>query len=139
LVGDVEELSSYPTLYNEEQELLLYVLRIFGEFSRTARIAELNVTNGIIPICIRIMCDEAGKFMKETRIWALAVINRGSQHLVNDINVKTLTVALNYLSPTFLRFILGTTDPEDPDFTMNSKGVFSTIEQMALAKNALLL
>jgi hypothetical protein len=76
LVGDIEELSAYPTLYNEEQELLLYVLRIFGEFSRTARIAELNISNGVIPICVRIMSDEAGKFMKETRIWALATINR---------------------------------------------------------------
>ncbi len=90
MVGDAEELSAYPTLYNEEQELLLYVLRIFGEFSRTARIAELNISNGIIPTCIRIMSDESGKFMKETRIWALAILNRGCQHQVNDINVKSM-------------------------------------------------
>lgn len=76
LVGDVEEISSYPTLYNEEQELLLYCVRIFGEFSRTARISELNLTNGIIPTCVRIMADDQ-KFQKETRIWALAVVNRG--------------------------------------------------------------
>jgi hypothetical protein len=57
--------------------LLLYVLRIFGEFSRTSRIAELNISNGLINTCIRIMTDDAGKFMKETRIWALAILNRG--------------------------------------------------------------
>lgn len=75
-MGDVEELSSYPTLYNEEQELLLYVIRIFGEFSRNPRISEFNLTNGIIPVCVKIMTDDQ-KFIKETRIWALAVINRG--------------------------------------------------------------
>jgi hypothetical protein len=42
--------------------------------------------------------------------------------------VKTLQIALSYLSPTFLKFIIGITDPEDPDFTMNGKGVFSTFE-----------
>ena len=88
---------------------------------------------------MRVICDESGKFVKETRIWALAVLNRGSQHLLNDINVKTMQVVMNYLSPTFLRFILKITDPEDPDFTMNSKGIFSTIEQMTLAKNALVI
>jgi len=55
---------------------LLYCVRIFGEFSRTARISELNLTNGIIPTCVRIMADDQ-KFQKETRIWALAVVNRG--------------------------------------------------------------
>ena len=39
-----------------------------------------------------------------------------------------MQIALGYLSPTFIRFILGVTDPEDPDFTMNSKGIFSTLE-----------
>lgn len=34
-----------------------------------------------------------------------------------------------------MKFILGATDPEDLDFTMNSKGVFATLEQMAGAKN----
>ena len=81
------------------------------------------------------MADEQ-KFMKETRIWALAVVNRGCQHVVNEINTKIMSIALNYLSPTFLRFILGATDPEDPDFTMNSKGVFSTLDSMAGAKNS---
>ena len=56
--------------------------------------------------------------------------------MVNDINTKIMGLALNYLSPTFLKFILGATDPEDPDFTMNSKGIFATLEQMAGAKNA---
>jgi hypothetical protein len=121
-------LASYPTLYNEEQELLLYVLRIFGEFSRTARISELNITNGIIPTCVKIMSDDSGKFIKETRIWALAIVNRGCQHTVNDINLKIMQLALSYLSPTFLKFILGATDPEDLDFTKNSKGIFATLE-----------
>jgi hypothetical protein len=106
LVGDVEELSSYPSLYNEEQELLLYVLRIFGEFSRTPKISELNLANNMIPTCIKVLCDASGKFMKEVRIWALAVVNRGCQHQVNDINVKTMQICLSYLPPTFLKFML---------------------------------
>lgn len=46
---------------------------------------------------------------------------------------------MNYLTPTFLRFLVGTTDPEDPDYTMNSKGIFSTLEQLASVKNAQLI
>ncbi len=38
-----------------------------------------------------------------------------------------------------MNFILGATDPEDPDFTMNSKGIFQTLEQMSLAKNVQVL
>ena len=94
LVADLEELAGYQQLYNEEQELLLYVLRIFGEFARTQKIAELNLTNGIINSCIKLMIDE--KFAKESRIWALALINRGCQHLVNDINTKTIGICLQY-------------------------------------------
>ena len=45
-------------MYNEEQELLLYVLRIFGEFAKTARISEMNISNGLIPVCVRIMVDD---------------------------------------------------------------------------------
>ena len=52
-------------------------MRIFGEFSRTPKIAELNLTNNLIPTCIKVASDASGKFMKEVRIWALAVINRG--------------------------------------------------------------
>lgn len=77
--------------------------------------------------------------MKETRIWALATINRGCSHLTNDINVKTMQTCLSYLSPTFMRFVLSFTDPEDPDFTMNSKLIFQTIEQMTAAKTPSLL
>ena len=107
---------------------MLYVIRIFGEFSRTPRISELNLTNGILPTCVRIVFDEQHKFMKESRIWSLAVINRTCLHTMGDINVKAMQICLSYLPPTFLKFILGTTDPEDPDFTMNSKAVYQTLE-----------
>ena len=90
LVGDIDELASYPQLYTEEQELLLYVLRIFGEFSRTPRISELNLTNGILPTCVRISFDENNKYMKESRIWSLAVINRTCLHAIGDINIKAM-------------------------------------------------
>ncbi len=85
------------------------------------------------------MSEDQSKFMKESKIWALAILNRGCQHQVNDINLKVMQLALNYLSPTFLKFLLSTTDPEDPDFTMNSKGIFQTLEQMTLAKNVQVL
>jgi hypothetical protein len=59
LVDDVEELSSYPNLYPEETELLHYVLRIFGEFSRTPIVAEYNITNGLLNTCVKILVDES--------------------------------------------------------------------------------
>jgi hypothetical protein len=90
----VEELSSYPTLYNEEQELLLYVVRIFGEFSRTPRISELNITNGIIPTCVRIMADDqkflkhASKVTPNNRIGAKAIRASG-RHIAMASNVTS--------------------------------------------------
>ena len=115
------------------------MIRIFGEFSKTPKIAELNLTNNLLPLCLKIASDDSGKFFKEARIWALAVVNRGCQHQVNEINIKTMQICLSYLSPSFLRFMLGATDPEDLDFTMNSKGIFTTLEAMCAAKNAQLL
>jgi hypothetical protein len=126
-------------VYPEEQELLLYVVRIFGEFSRTARIAELNLTNGLLISCVRIAVDVEAKFNKETRIWALVVLNRGCQHMQNDTNIRTFQIALSHLPPSFMKFILSYTDPEDPDFSMNSKLIFQTFEQMCAAKNAQVL
>lgn len=35
--------------------------------------------------------------------------------------------------------MLGTLNPEDPDYTINSKGIYATMEQMAAAKNQALL
>ena len=54
----MNEMANYDSLYPEEQDLLLYVLRIFGEFSKGAKMSELNITNGIIPICIKILIDD---------------------------------------------------------------------------------
>ena len=69
-------MSSYESLYEEEQDLLMYVLRIFGEFAKSPKMSENNVHNGIIPICVKIMADP-NKFNKEVRMWALITINRG--------------------------------------------------------------
>ena len=44
---------------------------------------------------------------------------------------------MNYNSPTFIKFILSATDPEDTDFTMISKGVFTTLELLTAQKNQL--
>lgn len=90
LVGDLGELSSYDSLYNEEHELLTYVARIFGEFSIYPKMAQLNTTNGLLPLVVRIAADETAKFTKETRVWALAAINRGCQLQDNDINLRTM-------------------------------------------------
>jgi hypothetical protein len=59
---------------------LMYVLRIFGEFAKTPKMAENNTANGIIPICVKIMVDEK-KFKKEVRMWAFIIINRGCANL----------------------------------------------------------
>ena len=90
LVGDIDELSTYPSLYPEEAELLLYVLRIFGELAKSPRIAELNLTNGVLVTSARILTDTTEKFSKETKIWALTIINRCCLLSENDIRVKTL-------------------------------------------------
>ncbi len=41
--------------------------------------SEYNITNGVIPICIKIILDDE-KFKKEVRIWALVLLNRGAYH-----------------------------------------------------------
>jgi len=48
LCTDIEEMLAYPNLYPEEQDMLVSVLRIFAELSKTPRIAELNLTNSIL-------------------------------------------------------------------------------------------
>jgi hypothetical protein len=55
----------------------MYVLRIFGEFAKSVKMAEHNISNGIIPLCIKIMMEEK-KLKREVRIWALLIINRGA-------------------------------------------------------------
>lgn len=139
LIGDVDELSLYPSLYAEEQELLLYVLRVFGEFARTQKVSDYNLTNGLLTTCLRIISEPSVKFAKETRIWALTIINRGCQHTLNELNTKTMQVCFNYLPPTFLRFLMTFIDPEDPDYTNNSQGIFATMEQLASVKNVQLI
>lgn len=139
LVGDIEELASYPSLYTEEREILLYAIRIIGEFSRHPKIAEMNITNGMLPCCIKVLSEPTAKFDKEIRLWAFATINRGCQHQANDINVKTIQVCMSTLPPQFLKVVFGIVDPEDVDFTNNGKGIFATLEQMSAQKNTLVL
>mmetsp|Transcript_35877 Transcript_35877/g.34933 ORF Transcript_35877/g.34933 Transcript_35877/m.34933 type:complete len:105 (+) Transcript_35877:342-656(+) len=79
IIADLHEIVNYNQLYVEEQNLVMYVLRIFAEIAMTARLAALNVTNGIIPICVRIASDHQ-KFNKEVRMWAFIIINRGCSH-----------------------------------------------------------
>lgn len=135
----MDELSNYPNLYPEEGELLHYVLRIFGEFSRTPKVAEYNITNGLLNTCVKILTDDTQKFNKEIRMQALSVINKGCQHQLSEINTKTLQVCLNYLSPSFLKFLLGITDPLDTDFTANCKMIFVQLEALSAAKDLKLI
>lgn len=139
LIGDCDELSLYPSLYQEEQELLCYVLRMFGEYARTQIISEFNLTNGLYTTCLRIISEPTVKFAKETRIWALTIINRGCQHTLSEVNIKTMQICLNYLPPTFLRFLMTFIDPEDPDYTNSSQGIFAIMEQLASVKNVQLI
>jgi hypothetical protein len=50
----------------------MYTIRIFGELSKTMRMSERNLSNGILPICIEVL-NNVDKFKKEVRIWALIV------------------------------------------------------------------
>ena len=138
LITDISEMASYDNLYNEEQELLLYVLRIFGEFAKTSRMSENNTTNGIIPICIKIMLDEH-KFKKEVRVWALVIINRGCFHQQNDIAEKILSTCLRANPPSFLTIMLNATDPEDTELTAQAKNIWQTLEEFSLNQNPLLV
>jgi len=113
--------------------MLACVLRTFAELAKTPRIAELNLTNGIFTQCVRILSD--AKFTKEPKLWALVIINRCCMIQLNQINSKTVEICLGYLSPTFINFLLRTLNPEETDFTMNSKGIYTTMELMAAAKN----
>lgn len=84
LCTDIEEMSAYPNLYPEEQDMLVSVLRIFAELSKTPRIAELNLSNSILSQSARILSES--KFTKEPKIWALTIINRCCMIQLNTIN-----------------------------------------------------
>ncbi|CDW90750.1 ubiquitin carboxyl-terminal hydrolase family protein [Stylonychia lemnae] len=127
LISDINEMANYESLYPEEQDLLMYVLRIFGEFAKTAKMSEINTQNGIIPICIKILMDSQ-KFRKEVRIWALVIINRGCYHQVQEIADRIIKGCFQTDPPLFLTFLLSITDPEDLDFTVHCKHIWTTIE-----------
>eukprot|EP00347_Sterkiella_histriomuscorum_P004589 403359888 len=138
LINDINEMANYESLYAEEQDLLMYVLRIFGEFAKTAKMSEINATNGLLPICMKIVLDDQ-KFKKEVRIWALVIINRGCFHQVNDIGSRILQTCLTTNPPTFLTFLLNITDPEDIDLTSHCKNIWSYMEVFSATKNPILI
>lgn len=117
----------------------MYVLRIFGEFSRSRMYSELNIMNGLLPICVKILADDR-KFKKEVRMWALIIINRGCAQAGTDgMAERTFEKLITSESPSFIQFLLKTTDPEDLDFTMHSKNIWEVTEQSANRKHPLLL
>lgn len=129
-MSDIAQMVNYESFYEEEQDLLMYVLRIFGEFAKSAKMAEINTTNGIIPICIKIISNPA-KYKKEVKMWALIIINRGCSIQQAAINEKTLEAALSTSPPNFIAFILAATDPEDLDYTLHSKYIWEMMELFA--------
>lgn len=74
LLGDIQSVLEYETLYPQEQNLLMHTMKIFGEMSKTQRTVELNMTNGLLPMTLAILEQET-KFSKEVRIWCIIIIN----------------------------------------------------------------
>lgn len=55
LISDLQSVVDYESLYPEEQNLLMYTLRIFGELSKSPKMIERNMTNGILPLTLVIL------------------------------------------------------------------------------------
>ena len=58
LIDDIKTIANYESLYDEEQDLLMYTLRIFGEFAKTAKMAENNIANGILETAMKILAAD---------------------------------------------------------------------------------
>jgi hypothetical protein len=89
LIHDINEMANYDKLYDEEQDLLLNVLRIFGEFARTRRICLLNIEHMILPVSLKILMDDK-KFKKEVRMWALIILDRSCSHKQEELAERVL-------------------------------------------------
>jgi len=96
----------------------MHILKIFGEMSKTPTSVEHNMTSGIISLALKIIEDE-NKFLKETWIWALIIINRGCMH--SGIAHEFLDWVLKTDPPLFLEFLLYISSLEDLDFTIHTR------------------
>ena len=70
---------SYDEPDEDEHRLLLSALKIFGGLSKTPKMVERNMTNGIMPLILKIV-DNDNVYSDEERIWALIIVNRGCMH-----------------------------------------------------------
>ena len=52
----------------------MFTLKIFGEMSKTPKMVDNNMQNGILPMLLKILEDE-DRYIKEVRIWALIILN----------------------------------------------------------------
>ena len=130
LLSDIQQVLDYESLYPQEQNLLMYSLKIFGEMSKSPKMVESVMTNGLIALTLRIL-EEDSKFSKEVRIWALIIINRGTMHsgLAHEFLDRTLKTD----PPLFLEFILFISAIEDVEFTIHSRLVWQEIERQSKA------
>lgn len=126
LLSDIQEILDFEQLYPQEQNVLMHVLKIFGEMSKTPEMVEANVSNGIIPMLLRIL-EEDVKFPKECRIWAFIIINRGCMHA--EFAPAFLEKVLKTDPPLFLEFLLYVSSQEDLDFTIHSRLIWQEVER----------
>jgi len=108
----------------------MQTLKIFGDLSKTARMVEMNMTNGMIPLALSIL-EKDTKYNVEVRIWALIILNRGTMH--TKYAHEFLDRVLKVDPPLFLEFMLYIAQIEDIQFTMHTKLLWQEIEKQSKA------
>ena len=109
LAQDIRGVVNYESLYPEEQNLLMYTIRIFAELAKSPRIASKNLQNQVLDICVEVL-GSGDKFKREVTTWAIVLINRSTTHI--DIAEQIIEHCLGIDPPTFITFLLDICDPE---------------------------
>ena len=126
----------FEELFLEEQSLLMFSLKIFGEMSKTPKMVDNNMQNGLLPLLLRILEDE-DRYSKEVRVWALIILNRGCMH--HGLAHEFLDRLLKIDPPLFLEFILHVSSLDELDFTMHTRLVWQEIARQAQAGSQALI
>ena len=126
----------YEKLYPDEQNSLMFILRIFGECAQNAKFAALNQHNKLPQLCIELMVQD-DKFSKEVRLWALIIINRSVSHA--DLMQSLMEICVNFDQPTFIDFVLGVTVSEDKIFISHTAHIWEGMARLVEQRNGTLV
>jgi hypothetical protein len=129
LIHDANEMIGLPQLYKEEQDILLYLINIFCEFSKTPNIAQNFTTNGIITLAFAVMMDE-NKYKKELRLSAVILIDRSCSLVSGPVADYVILLCLSIKAPSFLSFILSVSYPEDKELSIHTKNIWNKFDEL---------